>query len=211
MRLRKFLLAGHVRVDRRVIGLRDGIAVVIGPRLLHRLAADDMRDRIDADIAADLLGAFADVGDMAAGIGDLGEGREEIVALGGGKVASRSAEGRVHGHRARRLQAGRAADRVLQRVVGAVMVEGLVRGVEPLDDLQPLGGLVVALLDQRHAEHAELLRIPAADDVEARAALADVIDGGQRLGRVERMHQRHMHGHEQADLLGRSAPVRPPR
>ena len=135
---------------------------------------------------------------------------KRIVAFGGGEIAARSAEGGVHRHRPRLLQARRPADGLLEVVVGAVVIEGLVRCIEPLDDLEPFGRLVVALLDQRRAEHAELLRVPAADDVEPGAALADVIDRRQRLGRIERMHQRHMHGHEQADPLGRGGEARRP-
>ena len=57
--------AKHVGIDRVVVGHINGIARVIGLRLFHRRAADDMRHRVDADIAAHLVGAFANVGDMS--------------------------------------------------------------------------------------------------------------------------------------------------
>ncbi|ESW92444.1 hypothetical protein X770_05820 [Mesorhizobium sp. LSJC269B00] len=161
-----------------------------------------MRHRVDADVAANLVGPLADVGDMLAGIAHFRKGREQIIASGGGEIPARATESSVHGHRAWNLQARRPAHRLLEAIVGAFIVQRLVRGVELFQDFDPFGGLVVALLDQRRAEHAEFLRVPAADDVQAGAALADMVDSCQRLGGIERMHQRHMHGHEQADLLG---------
>ena len=196
VRLGKFLLAGHVGIDRCMVSHRHGVAGVISLCFLHRLSADDMRHRIDADVTPGLVCPFADVGDMATCIGDLGKGRKEVVALGSRKIAPGSAKSGVHRHRSGRLQAGRAANRILQRVVGPVIIERLVGSVEEFDDFQPLGSLIISLFDQRHAEHAEFLRIPAADDVEPGPALADMIDGGQRLGSIERMNQRHVNGHE---------------
>ena len=64
MRLRKLLLAGHVVVDRAVIGLAERVAVVgvLGLRL--RRAADDVADGVSADLAPGRRGARADVGEV---------------------------------------------------------------------------------------------------------------------------------------------------
>ena len=55
----------------------------------------------------------------------------------------------------------------------------------------------------------ELVAIPAADDVQADAAVADVIDGGDRLGGEGRRGDRHMGGDEDADPLGEAAAAAP--
>ena len=55
---------------------------------------------------------------------------------------------------------------------------------------------MLALLD---AEHLELVLIPAAHDVQAEAALADVIGRDHLLRGDDRMEQRRMHGAEHGD------------
>jgi hypothetical protein len=87
----------------------------------------------------------------------------------------------------------------------AVEVEVLVRAPRHLDGVDPVlrvgvARLVLALL---HAEHLELALVPAGDDVEAEAALADVVGGDALLGGDDRMKQRRMHGAEHGDALGR--------
>ena len=83
-------------------------------------------------------------------------------------------------------------------------------GPDQLDDVDPflrifVARLVVALLD---AEHLELALVPADDDVEAEAALADVIGGDHLLGCDHGIEERRMHGAEHRDALGRaSSPV----
>ena len=185
-----------------MVGLGDGVAVVVVLRLLLRLAADDVAHGVDAHLPAEALRALLDVGDVAAAVLDVGEGGEQEVAVLRREIAPGRAEGGVHGDGTRHLDAGRAADHALEVVVLALEVERLVGGVAALDDVDPLGRLDVALLAERHAEHRELLRVPAADDVQSRPSLGDVVDGGQGLGGVERMHDRHVHRHEQADPLG---------
>jgi len=137
-------------------------------------------------------------------------GGEQEVAILGGEVAARRAEGGVHGHRPWQLQAGGPAHHALERIVFALEVERLVGAIAALDDVDPFGGLAIGVLANLGAEHGELLRIPAADDVEPGAAAADVIDGGQRLGGIDRMHDRHVHRHEQADLLRHRGEARGP-
>ena len=77
---------------------------------------------------------------------------------------------------------------------------------QPRPDLEPLQPVVVAaLLVDRHAVQVELLLVPAADDVEAGAAMRHMIDRGDRLGAERRRHQRHMHGGEDRDALRQRA------
>ena len=200
MRLRKCLLARHMLIDGGMVGERRGVALVIGVGLGLGFAADDVADRVDLHRAAKPLGPRADVGDVFWGVGQLGKGCEQAVAMLRCEIAAGRTEGGVHGHWAWRLQAGRAADDALQVVILAPKIERLGRRIGPLDNRQPFARLIVASLRQCDAEHCKLLRVPAADDVEPGTALTDVIDCRQRLGRIERMHQRHMHGHEQGDI-----------
>ena len=78
------------------------------------------------------------------------------------------------------------------------------------DDVDPFLRLHIGILHQRHTEHVELVRVPAANDVQAGAPVTDMVHRRQRLGRIERMQQRHMDRHEQRDALGqRSETSRP--
>ena len=85
-----------------------------------------------------------------------------------------------------------------------VEVEILLRAPGLLDGVDPVlrvgvARLVLALL---HAEHLELALVPAGDDVEAEAAVADVVGGDALLGGDDRMEQRRVHGAEHGDALG---------
>ncbi len=120
------LLAAHVLVDGGRVGEFHRVALVIGLRFRVGLAADDMADGVDADLAPRLGAARAHVLDMAAAVLELREGREQIVAALGGEGAPGLAEGGVHRHRARALQARRAADHALQPIIFALEVERLV-------------------------------------------------------------------------------------
>src|SRR5438093_13215225 len=51
-------------------------------------------------------------------------------------------------------------------------------------------------------KHVELCLVPAADDVEAEAATADVIGRDDLLRREHRRKDRHMHGAEHGEALG---------
>jgi hypothetical protein len=53
-------------------------------------------------------------------------------------------------------------------------------------------------------EHVELRLVPAADEVEAEAAPADVISRDDLLRREHRWKERHMHGAEHGEALGGS-------
>src|SRR4051812_34922684 len=84
----------------------------------------------------------------------------------------------------------------LQTEILAVVIKRAVFRIDPLDDRDPFGGIVVALivLAQRDAEHRELLDVPARHDVEPEPALPDMVRGGDRFRREHRMHQWHMDG-----------------
>ena len=59
---------------------------------------------------------------------------------------------------------------------------------------------MVARLD---AEHLELALVPAAHDVQAEAAVADMVGGHDLLGRDQRREQRRVDRPEHGDALGR--------
>src|SRR5262249_6949336 len=71
-----------------------------------------------------------------------------------------------------------------------------------LDDLQPFLAVVVAavVVAERDAEHPELDRIPPGDDVEAEAAMTDVIGGHHLLGGKYRVDKCDMKRAEGRDL-----------
>jgi hypothetical protein len=60
---------------------------------------------------------------------------------------------------------------------------------------------VIALL---HSEHLELTFVPPDHDIEAEAALPDMVCGDELLGSDQRMKQRRMHGAKYGDVLGRA-------
>ena len=72
-----------------------------------------------------------------------------------------------------------------------------------LDHVNPfLGKLVtIVMVTLRHAEHLKLALVPAGDDVQAEAALADMIGGDHFLGGDQGMEQRRVHGAEDRDPL----------
>ena len=78
-------------------------------------------------------------------------------------------------------------------------------GPGALDDVEPLLRIIVAVvvLALRDAEHLELALVPADHEVEAEAALADVVGGDELLGGDQGMKQRRVHGAEHGDALGR--------
>ena len=189
-------------VDGFIVGKAIGVTVIVGLGLGLGLAADDVAHRVDADLPAIGLRAFADIRDVTAAFLQFGEGREQEVAILGREVSPGIAERGVHRDGSRRLNASRAADDVLESVILAFEVERRVGGIGALDDLEPFARLVVAALDEFDPEHREFARIPSADDVQPGAAATDVIDGRERLGGIERMQKRDVNGHENPDPLG---------
>src|SRR5262245_5696846 len=88
-------------------------------------------------------------------------------------------------------------------VVCADVVERRGTGPDLFDDAPPLFALGVALvvLALRHPKHLELVLVPATDDVDAEAALANVVRRGHLLGGNERMVQWHVHGAKYIHVL----------
>jgi hypothetical protein len=64
---------------------------------------------------------------------------------------------------------------------------------------QVVAGFVVA---QGGAEHGELVRVPAANDVQPEAAVADMVSGDKLFGRDNGVEQRRVHGAEDGQPLG---------
>ena len=76
-------------------------------------------------------------------------------------------------------------------VVHAHVVERSCAGPDPLDDAPPFFALCVALVVRVlcNPEHLELVLVPATDDVDAEAALANLVCRRHLLGGDERMMQ----------------------
>ena len=83
-------------------------------------------------------------------------------------------------------------------------VEILARRPGELDHVEPLLGVGIARLvvAQRGAEHLEFAFVPAADEVETKAPLADVVGGDELLGGDQGRDQRRVHGSEHNEPLG---------
>src|SRR5215472_332913 len=102
--------------------------------------------------------------------------------------------------------------RVLELQIMAVEIERPVARPGQLDHIDPFLRVVVAriMLALLDAEHVELALIPADHDVDADAALADVIGGDEFLGGNQRMKQRRVNGAEQRHApSGGEQPNRP--
>jgi len=74
-------------------------------------------------------------------------------------------------------------------------VEGPFTSPDAGDDAPPFFALFVAVvvLLFLHAEHLELILVPATHDVYAEPALANVVHRGELLGRHQGMNERHVH------------------
>ena len=105
------------------------------------------------------------------------------------------------------------AEHGLELVVVAVEVERLILRPDAIDDLQPFLGIVVAavVIAERDAHHAELDRIPARDDVEPEAAVADVVGRHHLLGGEHRIDEGDVERAERRDVLRSRRAVRTPR
>ena len=68
----------------------------------------------------------------------------------------------------------------------------------------PVVGHVIThvVLFLRHPEHGDLPFIPARNNVEAKAATGNMVNGCDLFGRAYRVHGRHMKGCEHTDFLG---------
>ncbi len=132
---------------------------------------------------------------------------EGDIAILGREMAALVGAARVHHHRVRLLDRLRSQPAFLDLVEASVEIELLLPRPQLLDDLEPFDRALVALvvLHLRLAEHLDLGLVPAGDDVEAEAAVGEMIDGGRLLRRHHRMHGRDMRGREDAGPRGRGA------
>ena len=90
--------------------------------------------------------------------------------------------------RARLLDREDVAHEVVEAVVLALVVERLVGGPGLLDDLDVLAGAGVALvLGEGVALAALLVVVAAGDEVDGQPAVADLVEGGERLGGERRV------------------------
>src|SRR5262249_54671129 len=91
-----------------------------------------------------------------------------------------------------------------QPVVAAVVIERRLLRPDAEDDLEPFlaTGVAVVMHVLLEPEHVELRLVPAADDVEAEAAAADVIRRDDLLRREHWRKEWHMHGAEHGETLG---------
>ena len=95
---------------------------------------------------------------------------------------------------------------MLQFEEGAIPVERRPALQQTRPDLEPFQTVVIApSLVDLDAVQVELLLVPAADDIQPRASMRHVVDGGDRLGTKGGGDQRHVHGREDGDLLRQRA------
>jgi len=71
------------------------------------------------------------------------------------------------------------------------------------DHVDPFLGkfVTIVMLPLRHAEHLELALVPAGDNVQPEAALADMIGGDHFFGRDQGMEEGRVHRAEDRDPL----------
>ena len=129
-------------------------------------------------------------------------GGEQAIGVVRGELAAGLRIARAHQDRPAAPPGLRLSEHGLQFVVLAVVVERLVLRPDALDDLDPFLGVVVAavVIAERDAHHAELDRVPARDDVEAEAAVADVVGGHHLLGGEGRIDEGDVQRAEGRDL-----------
>lgn len=95
------------------------------------------------------------------------------------------------------------AHEVVEAVVRALMVEGLVRRPRLLDDLDGLTGARVPLvLGEEIALALLLVVIAAGDEVDGEAAVADPVQRGEGLGRERRVRDVGAVGDQDLERLG---------
>ncbi len=170
------------------VGAEDGPEGDLDPR--RRLPSRSQRGGADG---GDLLGRVGER--LAPQAVDVGHGGAGLV---GGR--RRSPERDV---RSRLLHREDIADEVLERVVASGVIERLARGPHLLDDLDVLARARVAVVLGEAVALAGLLVVVAAgDEVDGDAAVADLIDRGERLGRVRRDRQVRAVGQQQLQGLG---------
>ena len=211
---RNVLLAEDA-VDRRPVAVLDrGVVVILLGLLLGRPAGDDA-DRIDVELLAlrrGLVLGRLHLGGGGVHRGAVGLGEEGVAVADGEGAAGRRGAG-VHDQRARAAVGLGLGAHVLQLDELAVVFEILLRPPRHLHRVEPFLGVVVALLvvALRHAEHLELVLVPADHDVQSEAAFADMVGGDELLGRDQRMKQRRVHGAERDQPLGVGEKARSPR
>src|SRR2546425_3721500 len=95
------------------------------------------------------------------------------------------------------------ARNALQPVVTAIVIKRCILRPEAEEDLEPFpaAGVTVIMDVLFEPEHVELRLVPAADDVEAEAAAANVIGRDDLLRRKHWRKERHMHGAKHGEAL----------
>src|SRR5262249_31551257 len=129
---------------------------------------------------------------------------EHQIAMARGELASRHRIAGVHQDGPPPAPGQWPARDALPPVVAAVIIEGRVLPPQAEDDLEPFlaAGIAVVMHVLLEPEHVELLLVPAADDVEAKAAAAEVIGRDDLLRREQRRKDRYMHGAKHGEALG---------
>src|SRR5262249_7799448 len=174
--------------------------------LFPRRPASDDPDRIAADLCSLHPRGFLGPADPLRSLFErsargLKEKRVAVLhrkCLPGRRCAS------VHDPRPRRAKWLRLAADCFHIEVFARKVEIFAIGPDHPDDIDPFLRIFVTLLVRAllDAEHVELALVPADDDVEPKAALADMIGCDHFLRRDYRIDDRRMHRAEDGDALG---------
>ena len=86
----------------------------------------------------------------------------------------------------------------------ALVVKLALDGPQLLAQRDPVVGHVIThvVLFLRYPEHGDLPFIPARNNVEAKAATRNMVNGCDLFGRAYRVHGRYMKGREHTDFFG---------
>ena len=145
-------------------------------------------------------------------MGSILQNDEIHVAVAGGEVLRRRRAAGIHDRRMGLLQRFRLAPGGYRVEALAVEIELLLLVPRPSHEVEPFGGILVAVIVRPHmgAEHVELVLEPAAYDVHGEAPAGDVIDGGRHFRHHQGMHQRHVHGRQHRAVVRHRADCRCP-
>ncbi len=110
---------------------------------------------------------------------------------------------RVHHRRMGFLERLGLAPDPLRVEAFALEVELVVAGPALLQEIQPLGCIVVAVVMWAHAgtEHVKLVLEPAAHNVERESAVGHMINGGSHFSHHQRVHERYVTGRQHCDVI----------
>ena len=194
-------LQAHEIVGGRPVGvLAEEVIAVIAGLLLGR-AADHVREGEYIDLAPAVTRLLLQLRNLFRGARQIDGRREQEVRVAGRELAAQTRARRVDDWRLAGVGL-RVAVYVLQVPVVAFPVEATRLGPELAYHIEPLLRIGVAglvIVGKLLSERLVLGLVPTRNDVEARAPLAYLVDGGDLLGDHHRVVHRRVHRGKHAD------------